>query len=296
MADRERPAWALIVNGGAKQLKPGEEAANRDGCREAVETGQAVLARGGSAVDAVEAAIRVLERLPVFNAGLGSSLNEARKVEMCSGIMEGRDRNVGAVGAIMGVRHPISVAKRMLSEKPVLIVGDGARIFAREHHFELIDPDALITPERMDEAHDTVGAVALDSGGNIAAGTSTGGLTGAKIGRVGDSPICGSGFYAENRIGGVAFSGDGETLARLVVAAQVMTRMRQDGPEQAIRVALEQVPALGGDGADGGGIALLGVGRIGCWHNSPAVVVGFVTSLSGEPRVYLSKEEEREYA
>ena len=174
MADRERPAWALIVNGGAKQLKPGEEAANRDGCREAVETGQAVLARGGTAVDAVEAAIRVLERLPVFNAGLGSSLNEARKVEMCSGIMDGRDRNVGAVGAIMGVRHPISVAKRMLPEKPVLIVGEGARIFARENHFELIDPDALITPERMDEAHDTVGAVAIDSGGNIAAGTSTG--------------------------------------------------------------------------------------------------------------------------
>jgi beta-aspartyl-peptidase (threonine type) len=289
-----RPGWTLIVNGGAKKLKPGEEEDNRRGCREAVEAGAGILAKGGTAVDAVEAAIQVMERIPVFNAGLGSSLNEAGKVEMCSGIMDGRDRSVGAVAAVMGVRHPISLARRLLAEKEVLVSGDGARIFAREHHLDLVDPDALITPERMDEMHDTVGAVARDQSGNIAAATSTGGLTGSKIGRIGDSPICGAGFYADNRVGGVAFSGDGETIARLVLAAQVMARIEQDGPETAIREALEQVPPLGGEGADGGGIAIRADGSVGWWHNSPAFVVGTMTSATDGPRVWLSKEEAKQ--
>lgn len=295
MADRERPAWALVVNGGAKPLKPGDEDDNRRGCRKALLAGQAVLGRGGTAVDAVEAAIQVMEKLPIFNAGFGSSLNEVDKVEMCSGIMDGSDRSVGAVAAITGVRHPISIAKRLLAEKEMLIVGEGARIFARENHFELIGPDALITPERKDDAHDTVGAVALDTAGHIAAGTSTGGLTGTRIGRVGDSPICGAGFYADDKIGGIALSGDGESIARLVLAAQVMTRIGPDGPEPALRQGLEQIPLLGGEGADGGGIAIHADGRIGWWHNSPAFVVGLMTSLS-EPEVFLSKEDERAYA
>jgi beta-aspartyl-peptidase (threonine type) len=294
MVNDEPPRWALIINGGAKAMKPGEEEDNRRGALEAVEIGRDVLAQGGSALDAVEAAIRVMERLPVFNAGFGSSLNEAEKVEMCSGIMDGRDLAVGAVGAIMGVRHPISVARRVLIEKEVLIVGEGARAFARDHHVEIVDRDALITPERLDEAHDTVGAVALDQDGNIAAGTSTGGLTGSKVGRVGDSPICGSGFYADNKVGGIAFSGDGETIARLVLASQVMARIGEDGPEAAIARALAQVPPLGGEGADGGGIAIAADGRIGWTHNSPSFVVGMATSAMNQPCVWLNKEEARE--
>src|SRR5436305_5960180 len=124
--------WALIVHGGAKEMKPGEEEENRAGVIEAAEMGAAVLRRGGTAIDAVEAAIRVMERLPVFNAGYGSVLNDEKEVEMCAGIMDGRDRSVGAVGAVMGVRHPVSVAKAMLPEKPILLAAEGALMFARE--------------------------------------------------------------------------------------------------------------------------------------------------------------------
>jgi beta-aspartyl-peptidase (threonine type) len=296
IAHGERPLWALIIHGGAKAIKPGEEEDNRRGALEATEAGRDMLAHGGSALDAVEVAIRVMERLPVFNAGFGSSLNAANEVEMCSGIMDGRDLAVGAVGAIMGVRHPISVARRVMLEREVLIVGEGARAFARDHHIEIVDRGALIAPARLDEARDTVGAVALDRNGDIATGTSTGGLAGSKVGRVGDSPICGSGFYADNKIGGVAFSGDGETIMRLVLASQVMARMDQDGPEVAISKALAQVPPLGGEGADGGGIAITADGRIGWDHNSPSFVVGAATSAMSAPRVWLNKEEARNHA
>ncbi|HEX4736338.1 MAG TPA: isoaspartyl peptidase/L-asparaginase family protein [Allosphingosinicella sp.] len=286
--------WALIVHGGAKEMKPGEEQDNRNGILEAAEAGAAVLRRGGSAVDSVEAAIRVLERLPVFNAGYGSVLNDQEEVEMCAGIMDGRDRSVGAVGAVMGVKHPVSVAKLMLPEKPILLAAEGALMFAKEKNAELVDPDALITERQLEEvreAHDTVGAVALDMGGNIAAGTSTGGLNNAHKGRIGDSPMPGCGYYADNHIGGVAFSGDGESIARLALAAQVMARINDLGQEEAIEKAVEQLPHLGGDG---GGIAIAREGRIGWAHNSPAFVVAKITSGMDAPEAWLNKQEEEE--
>jgi beta-aspartyl-peptidase (threonine type) len=294
MKDATQGRWALIVHGGAKEMKPGEEEENREGIVEAAEAGADVLRGGGGAVDAVEAAIRVLERLPVFNAGYGSALNAECEVEMCSGIMDGSDRAVGAVGAVMGVRHPISVARLMLPETPVLLTAEGALMFAREKKAELIAPDALITRERLEEAkesHDTVGAVAMDGNGTIAAGTSTGGLSGAHKGRIGDSPLPGCGFYADNQIGGVSFSGDGESIARLTLAAQVMARIGEIGPEDAIRRAVRQLPPLGGDG---GAIAIARDGRIGWAHNSPAFVVAEITSETGEPRAWLSKQEQEE--
>ena len=294
MAEENEARWALIVHGGAKEMKPGEEGANRAGITVAAEAGAAVLADGGSAVDAVEAAIRVLESLPVFNAGYGSVLNACREVEMCAGLMDGRDRSVGAVGAVMGVKHPVSVAKAMLPEKPVLLAAEGALMFAKEKNAELIEPDALITEEQREEAkqgHDTVGAVALDAGGNIAAGTSTGGLVGAHKGRIGDSPLPGCGYYADNHIGGVAFSGDGESIARLALAAQVMARIGDAGPEDAIGKAVDQLPHLGGDG---GAIGIARDGRIGWAHNSPAFVVAKITSDMDRPRAWLHKQEEEE--
>lgn len=294
MAGSRRGRWALIVHGGAKEMKRGEEDDNRKGILEAAEAGAEVLSRGGSAIDAVEAAIRVMERLPVFNAGYGSVLNDRHEVEMCSGIMDGSDRSVGAVGAIMGVEHPISVAKAMLPEKPILLAGEGARMFAKEKKAELIEPDALITREQLEEAkdaHDTVGAVALDMAGNIAAGTSTGGLTGAHKGRIGDSPLPGCGYYADNHIGGIAFSGDGESIARLALAAQVMARIDDAGPEAAIQKAVDQLPHLGGDG---GGIGIAKDGRIGWAHNSPAFVVAKITIDMDSPRAWLNKQEEME--
>jgi beta-aspartyl-peptidase (threonine type) len=287
--------WALIVHGGAKKMEPGEEDDNRRGILEAVEAGRAVLQGGGTAVDAVEAAIKVMEDLPVFNAGRGSALNEAGDIEMCSGLMDGSTLAVGAVGAIKNVRHPIAVAKRLLAEKEVLLVGEGATLFAKKSGAEMVPTEALITDTRkeaLEEMHDTVGAVAMDQGGNIAAGTSTGGLTGAKVGRIGDSPMPGSGLFADNHIGGVSFSGDGETIARLALAAQVMNTLGELGPEEAIRRAVEQLPGTGGAGADGGAIAIAKDGRIGWAHNSPAFAVAYVTNSMEAPKAFLNKDEE----
>ncbi|MBV8687516.1 MAG: isoaspartyl peptidase/L-asparaginase [Alphaproteobacteria bacterium] len=287
--------WALIVHGGAKAIEPGEEEANRRGVLQALAAGRAVLEGGGAAVDAVEAAIRVMEDLPVFNAGRGSALNEAGGVEMCAGLMDGRDLSVGAVGAIRNVRHPIAVAKRLLGEKEILLVGEGATLFAKENGAEMVAGEALVTEARkaaLEAMHDTVGAVAMDRGGNLAAGTSTGGLAGAKVGRIGDSPLPGNGLYADNHVGGVSFSGDGETIARLALAARVMAGMAEQGPEAAIRDAVERLPGTGGAGADGGAIAIDRTGRIGWAHNSPAFAVAYANEGGGEPRACLGKDEE----
>jgi beta-aspartyl-peptidase (threonine type) len=286
--------WALIVHGGAKEMEPGEEDDNREGVTQAVRTGAAVLERGGSAVDAVEAAIRVLEDLPVFNAGCGSALNEAGQIEMCSGLMDGRDLSVGAVGAIRNVRHPVSVARKLLPEKEILLVGEGALLFAKQAGLETVPSEELMTETRRDaleQLHDTVGAVAMDQGGNLAAGTSTGGLTGAKVGRIGDSPLPGNGLYADNHVGAVSFSGDGESIARLALAGQVMASIGESGPEAAIAKAVEQLPGVGG--GDGGAIAIAKDGRIGWAHNSPAFAIAYSSADAPEPRAYLKKDEER---
>jgi L-asparaginase / beta-aspartyl-peptidase len=287
--------WALIVHGGAKPHDPDEDEANRAGILKAIAAGRGVLEKGGRATEAVEASIRVMEDLPVFNAGYGSALNEQGQVEMCSGIMDGSTLSVGAVGAIRGVRNPISVARMLLGEKEILLVGDGATLFAKEKGMDILPDDALVAPKREKALaeHDTVGAVALDMGGNIAAATSTGGLTGAKVGRIGDSPMPGSGYYADNHIGGVAFSGDGETIARLALASRIMASL-EDGEEieRAIAKSVAKLPGAGGAGADGGGIGISKDGRIGWAHNSPIFAVAFVTSEMEEPKAYLKKEEE----
>jgi beta-aspartyl-peptidase (threonine type) len=296
MADNEEGRWALIVHGGAKEMEPGEEDDNRNGILEAARAGIAVLDQGGSAIDAVEAAIKVLEDLPVFNAGRGSALNEAGDIEMCSGLMDGKDLSVGAVGAIRNVRHPVSVAKRLLPEKEIFLVGEGALLFAKKEGLETVPTEALITRTRKDaleHMHDTVGAVAMDQGGNLAAGTSTGGLTGAKVGRVGDSPLPGNGLYADNHIGAVSFSGDGESITRVALAAQVMASIGEDGPEEAIRKAVEQLPGVGGASADGGAIAIAKDGRIGWAHNSPAFAIAYASAESPEPKAFLKKDEEK---
>ncbi|HWH18186.1 MAG TPA: isoaspartyl peptidase/L-asparaginase family protein [Allosphingosinicella sp.] len=285
--------WALIVHGGAKEMQPGEEEDNRRGVLEAVEAGRRVLAAGGRALDAVEAAIKVMEDLPVFNAGRGSAPNEAGKIEMCAGLMDGRDRSVGAVAAIRNVRNPILVARHLLPEKEILLAGEGALLFAKEKGLALASDQELLAGKAVEEAHDTVGAVALDSGGNLAAGTSTGGLTGARVGRVGDSPLPGSGLYADNHIGAVSLSGDGESIARLALAAQVMAKINEEGPEAAIRKAIEQLPHVGGAEGDGGGIGIAKDGRIGWWHNSPHFAVAAIDGGVEEPQAWLSKKEDR---
>jgi L-asparaginase / beta-aspartyl-peptidase len=290
--------WALIVHGGAKPWDDAEEDANRDGIRQAAEAGRTVLAKGGSALDAVEAAIRTLEDLPVFNAGHGSVPNLAGEVEMCAGLMDGRNLAAGAVGAIKHVRNPIGVARQLLSEKEVLLVGEGALAFAKEKGFPLASHEELLAEREKESiaaegAHDTVGAVALDMGGNLAAGTSTGGINGQKVGRIGDSPLPGSGLYADNHIGAVSFSGDGETIARLALAARIMASL-EDGEamEQAIAKSVAKLPGTGGAGADGGGIGIGKDGQIGWAHNSPMFAVAYIDSDMDEPKAFLKKDEE----
>lgn len=290
----QSPRWAIIVHGGAHPVPPEKQAASRAGCLAALRAGQRVLEGGGTAPEAVEAAIRVLEDDPTFNAGYGSALNADGGVEMDSALMDGETLDVGAVAGLPGVRHPISVARRLLREKEILLIADGARRFAEEHGAELCDPDELISPEQRQASleHDTVGCVALDSRGHLAAGTSTGGLTGQRAGRVGDSPQPGCGFYAEDGLGAIALTGQGESLARMMTAARFMHRLPGQTPDDALREVLEAMRLR--VGGDGGGIALSGDGTIGWWHNSPDMPVAYVHAGLPEPRVYLKKSEEHQ--
>jgi beta-aspartyl-peptidase (threonine type) len=219
-------------------------------------------------------------------------LNEEGEVEMCAALMDGATLEVGAVGVIKGVLHPVSVARKLVTETPILLAGEGAFKFARDHNAELCAPDALVTHKAakdLQEAHDTVGAVAMDRNGNLAAGTSTGGLSGAAKGRMGDSALPGCGYYADNHLGAVALSGHGEGIARLAAAAQIMGAIGHKGPEGAIAAALGQMHRVGGDA---GGIAMDPSGRMGWWHNSPDFAVALIDSGMEQPLVWLRKEEE----
>lgn len=287
--------WAIILHGGAKEIEPEEAEANRAGCLRALSAGRAVLEEGGSAIDAAEAALRVLEDDPTFNCGYGSDLNAAGEVEMCAAVMEGESFNVGAVSVVQGVRHPVSVARAMLEEETVLIAGPGARDFAAEKGLELCDPAALKATRggQKPEAHDTVGCIALDRNGLLAAATSTGGLEGTPVGRMGDSAMPGCGYYADNGIGAVAFSGDGEHIARKMLAARVMHALATTDPDTALKLAIRHVSDIGGEA---GGIVLTPDGRFGWRHNSREFAVAFASSDQPEPQVFLAKREERDRA
>lgn len=288
------PLWAIIVHGGAHETPPDKVSASRAGCLAALNAGRRVLEGGGAAVEAVEAAIRVLEDDPTFNAGYGSALTAEGTVEMDSALMDGATLEVGAVAGLQGVRHPVSVARRLLREKEVLLTGAGARRFAERSGAELCDPADLISPEQRQtfEEHDTVGCVALDLHGHLAAGTSTGGLTGQPAGRVGDSPVIGCGFYAEDRVGAVALTGEGESLARWMTAARILHRLPGQGPDEALRdVLMEMGERVGGTG---GGITLTPGGQPGWWHTSPDMPTAYLRAGMSEPRVYLTKTEEND--
>jgi L-asparaginase / beta-aspartyl-peptidase len=286
--------WAIILHGGAKEIDPNEAEAHRSGCLEALAAGRTLLEQGGSAIDAVEAAIRVLEADPTFNCGYGSALNAAGEIEMCSAIMEGSNFNAGGVSIIQGVLHPISVARAMIDEETILISGPGARQFAARKGLELCDPERLKTPAQRQNAkrtgtHDTVGCVALDETGLLVAGTSTGGLDGSPVGRVGDSPQPGCGYYADDGVGAVAFSGDGEHIARVMLAARVMHQFDADDPDSSLDRGISHVAKIGGEA---GGIALTPYGKFGWMHNSREFAVAYASSQGSEPHVYLSKKEE----
>ncbi|MCU0503099.1 MAG: isoaspartyl peptidase/L-asparaginase, partial [Anaerolineae bacterium] len=222
---------AIIVHGGAWDIPAELQAEHVAGCRAAAEAGWAVLAAGGSALDAVEAAVRVMEDHPVFDAGRGSHLNRDGEVELDAGMMDGRTLMAGAVASVTRIANPISLARRVLHDSEhVFLVGAGAERFAQDAGIPLCRPaDLVIERERRlwedggrttfgSGAADTVGAVALDGAGNLAVGNSTGGTMYKHPGRVGDTPIIGCGLYADNLSGAAACTGWGEQIMKTVLA------------------------------------------------------------------------------
>jgi beta-aspartyl-peptidase (threonine type) len=276
--------WAVAVHGGAKTIAPHQEDANRAGCLAALSSARAVLEAGGSALDAVEAAIRVLESDPTFNAGVGSVRDAEGNVTMDAAIMDGSTLDVGAVAAITGVRNPVSVARLLLRETPILLVGEGAVRFAASRGAELCDHPS----EPSDSGHDTVGCVALDVMGRLAAGTSTGGLDGTLPGRVGDSPLPGCGFFADNTIGAVALSGDGENIARMAIASRIMRELEASGAQDAAERGIAALHRIGGEA---GAITVSPAGHLGWAHNSSHFAVAWATSSEAGSHVSLRRGE-----
>lgn len=277
--------WAIIVHGGAHTIPETKIEPHKTGCLRAVELGAAVLEKGGCALAALEAAIRLLEDDPIFNAGFGSMLNAQGEAEMDAAIMEGEHLGAGAVAAIQGVRHPISVARQLLGSDTVLLSGEGARQFATERGAELCQPEEMIHHEQVAQwrAHkekrgsDTVGCVALDTQGNFAAGTSTGGLMHKPKGRIGDSPLIGLGLYADNAAGACAMTGDGESIMRLALAHRVIDSMlhganADQAAEEAIAVMARRV------GGQAGCIVLDRQGGVGCAHNADHLAHAYRTA------------------
>lgn len=269
--------WSVIVHGGAKTIRPERQVVNRAGCEEAAREAAAVLDGGGSAVEAVEAAIRALEDNPTFNAGLGSVRNADGDVEMDAAIMNGSDLALGSVAALRDVRNPISVAKALLRDKAAMLVGVGADRFAAEIGTELRAAGAT-SDVPVDETCNTVGCVAFDQDGHIAAGASTGGLDGVRVGRVGDTPIPGCGLYAEDGVGGISFSGDGESILRLALAGRIMASLSALDVQQAANAGISQMARVGGEA---GCILLDSAGRPAFAHNSQHFAVATANPRQG---------------
>jgi len=298
---------SLVVHGGAWDIPDDLVDAHRHGVQQALKAGWAVLAKGGSSVEAVEIAIRYMEDDETFDAGRGSFINNAGEVELDASIMNGKNFRAGAVAAVQNVKNPITLARAIMDESDhILLVGIGATRFAREHGVPTCRPDDLITTrelERWREAQrlgatatremfkkkkvpvGTVGAVALDRAGNIASGTSTGGTANKYPGRVGDSPLIGCGTYADNMIGGVSSSGWGEALIKVVMAKTVLDlieRLEGDA-EKAARegIAILQRKVQG----FGGVIALAKDGSHGIAFNTPRMARGYMRSDMKTPVV-----------
>lgn len=288
MSTTGNPDVRLVIHGGAGSIVPGklsqeQEQSHRATLSAALDSGYAVLERGGTSIDAVEACIALLEDSPYFNAGKGSVLTEQGKVEMDASIMEGTNLGAGAVASVTTIKNPIRAARAVMEKsKHVLLVGEGAENFAAVQQLEIMDNKYFITPEQVKafnegkthrsivkpadtskggsltvpfDKHGTVGAVAIDKYGNLAAGTSTGGMMNKMHGRVGDSPIIGAGTYADNRTCAVSCTGWGEFFIKLSVARDVSALMEYKGMsvQDAVAEVLKKVATMK---ATGGIIAL----------------------------------------
>jgi beta-aspartyl-peptidase (threonine type) len=281
----------LLVHGGAWAIPDEAIAAHQGGVRHAAEIGWRVLEKGGSALDAVEEAIVAMEDDETFDAGRGSFLNEDGRVQLDALMMDGATLQAGGVGCVERLHNPIRAARKVLSDSThIYFVGDGAERFAEEHGIALCSNEDLIIERELARwkdakkqkfltvpsefsgppmnSHDTVGAVALDANGNIAAGTSTGGTLNKAAGRVGDSSLIGCGCYADNLSAAVSTTGWGEPMMKLVLSKWAADRVEMgDAPDAVAKAAIERLHSrLNGHG----GIILLdSKGRIGLAHNTP---------------------------
>ncbi|WP_343344505.1 isoaspartyl peptidase/L-asparaginase [Sphingomicrobium sp. XHP0239] len=291
--------WSLMIHGGSgamhpDTLDPAQEKAARAGLSDALVAGEKILGNGGTAVDAVEAAARVLEEDPAFNAGRGSVLAADGHVECDAAIMEGANRRAGAVAGLRSTRAPVTAARRVMEDSPhVLIAKAGADDFAREAGLEQVANSWFVTTERrrqLDEllakGHDafdaeikygTIGAVAVDAAGHVAAATSTGGLTAKRWGRIGDSPLIGAGTYADDRAAAVSATGLGEVFIRTCAAHEICARMRfcGHGLQQALDDVLAEIGSLGGTG---GLIAVAPTGESAWSFTTPGMYRGRVSA------------------
>ncbi len=289
------PSWSLAIHGGAggmtrESLPAAAQAAARAALEAALAAGAAILARGGTALDAVAAAVASLEDAPEFNAGRGAVFTAEGTVELDAAIMDGATRRAGAVARVTRTRHPVALARAVMRDTPhVMLAGVGADAFALTTGLEQVDPGWFKTPERsrqfaeagatFDRAmkYGTVGAVARDCAGHLAAATSTGGVTGKKWGRIGDSPVIGAGTYADDRACAVSATGSGEDFLRAVAGHEIAARVRLGGErlDAAVAGVLAEIAA---DGGAGGIIAMPVAGPPVLTFTTPAMFRGSVAS------------------
>jgi L-asparaginase / beta-aspartyl-peptidase len=312
--DQKSKPFRFVIHGGAgtilkEKMTPQREQAYRDKLTEALIAGHTILKNGGSSLNAVEAAIRILEDSPLFNAGKGAVFTAAGTNEMDAAIMDGATLKAGTVAGLKHIKNPISLARLVMEKSPhVMMTGEGAEAFAKQNGVEMVDEKYFFTEERwkqLQEAKEkekqeqnpssnperkpapttsgeqkfgTVGAVALDQAGNLAAGTSTGGMTNKKFGRVGDSPIIGAGTYANNLTCAVSATGAGEYFIRSVVAYDISALMEYKKlslKDAADLVVMKKVANLGGSG---GVIAIDRNGNIAMPFNTSGMYRGYVNA------------------
>ncbi len=304
---------SLAIHGGAGTIRRAElnaarETAYRDGLGQALQSGWGILREGGAALDAVETAVRALEDNPLFNAGRGAVFTHDGRHEMDAAIMSGRDLRAGAVAAVSGIKNPVSLARRVMEETQfVLLCGRGAEEFARESKCEFAPPEyfhdelrheqllqALREHEvRLDHSavkkFGTVGAVARDSQGHLAAATSTGGMTNKRYGRIGDTPLIGAGTYADDQTCAVSCTGHGEFFIRTVTAYDVACLLKYKNLtlsaacEQVVNVTLREL------GGEGGLIAVDQAGNVALPFNSEGMYRAWVTSTAA-PQVAIYRD------
>ncbi len=287
---------AIIVHGGAGTVSPERSEIVQAGCKEAALVGWRILQEGGSALDAVEAAVRALEDNPSYNAGMNSDGN----IELDAGIMDGQGLHVGAIAGVERIKNPISLARKVLVSPHVLLVGRGAEQFAQEQGISQCALEDLVTerqykiwqeqqaqqPQQVQhtDKHGTVGAVALDASGVLAAATSTGGIHNKYPGRVGDSPLVGCGFYADE-YAAVSCTGDGEDFVRLLIAKRAADVVGNSKGGQTAREAAEAAIAVLGAKATGtGGLIVVDrKGNVGFAWNSRNMSHAYIIEGMEEP-------------